>query len=90
MHKLIINQTVRAQTPETNGDVSMTIIMIFIRTNISVTKIPTLPGYELGGIRKLNQLRITVIVVGIKTCATTRVNFLFNQGGIENAWYMIG
>ena len=68
---------VRAQIPDTVGDVSITIIIMFIRTNISVTRIPTLPGYEVGGIRKLNQLRITIIVVGIKTCATTRVSFLF-------------
>ena len=69
-------QMISAQIPDTVGDVSITIIMMFIRTNISVTRIPTLPGYEVGGIRKLNQLRITIIVVGIKTCATTRVNFL--------------
>lgn len=73
----MIIQMVRAQIPDTVGDVSITIIIMFIRTNISVTRIPTLPGYEVGGIRKLNQLRITIIVVGIKTCATTRVNFLF-------------
>ena len=73
----MIIQMIRAQIPDTVGDVSITIIMMFIRTNISVTRIPTLPGYEVGGIRKLNQLRITIIVVGIKTCATTRVNFLF-------------
>ena len=72
----MIIQMVRAQIPDTVGDVSITIIIMFIRTNISVTRIPTLPGYEVGGIRKLNQLRITIIVVGIKTCATTRVNFL--------------
>ena len=73
----MIIQMVRAQIPATVGDVSITIIIMFIRTNISVTRIPTLPGYEVGGIRKLNQLRITIIVVGIKTCATTRVSFLF-------------
>ena len=73
----MIIQMIRAQIPDTVGDVSITIIMMFIRTNISVTRMPTLPGYEVGGIRKLNQLRITIIVVGIKTCATTRVNFLF-------------
>ena len=73
----MIIQMVRAQIPDTVGDVSITIIIMFIRTNISVTRIPTLPGYEVGGIRKLNQLRITIIVVGIKTCATTRVNFLY-------------
>ena len=73
----MIIQMIRAHIPDTVGDVSITIIMMFIRTNISVTRIPTLPGYEVGGIRKLNQLRITIIVVGIKTCATTRVNFLF-------------
>ena len=73
----MIIQMVRAQIPDTVGDVSITIIIMFIRTNISVTRIPTLPGYEFGGIRKLNQLRITIIVVGIKTCATTRVSFLF-------------
>ena len=73
----MIIQMVRAQIPDTVGDVSITIIIMFIRTNISVTRIPTLPGYEVGGIRKLNQLRITIIVVGIKTCATTRVSFLF-------------
>ena len=72
----MIIQMIGAQIPDTVGDVSITIIMMFIRTNISVTRIPTLPGYEVGGIRKLNQLRITIIVVGIKTCATTRVNFL--------------
>ena len=72
----MIIQMVRAQIPDTVGDVSITIIIMFIRTNISVTRIPTLPGYEVGGIRKLNQLRITIIVVGIKTCATTRVNLL--------------
>ena len=73
----MIIQMIKAQIPDTVGDVSITIIMMFIRTNISVTRIPTLPGYEVGGIRKLNQLRITIIVVGINTCATTRVNFLF-------------
>ena len=73
----MIIQMIRAQIPDTVGDVSITIIMMFIRTNISVTRMPTLPGYEVGGIRKLNQLRITIIVVGMKTCATTRVNFLF-------------
>ena len=73
----MIIHMIKAQIPDTVGDVSITIIMMFIRTNISVTRIPTLPGYEVGGIRKLNQLRITIIVVGIKTCATTRVNFLF-------------
>ena len=62
----MIIQMVRAQIPDTVGDVSITIIIMFIRTNISVTRIPTLPGYEVGGIRKLNQLRITIIVVGIK------------------------
>ena len=72
----MIIQMIKAQIPDTVGDVSITIIMMFIRTNISVTRIPTLPGYEVGGIRKLNQLRITIIVAGIKTCATTRVNFL--------------
>ena len=40
---------------------------MLIKTKINVTKIPTLPGYASGGIRKLNQLNTTIMVVGVKT-----------------------
>jgi hypothetical protein len=45
----------------------MTISVISIRTNIRVTSIPILPGWDVLGNKKLNQLNTTIIAVGMKT-----------------------
>ena len=67
MDKHIVVQTVKPQTPERTGELSMICNFMLIKTKINVTKIPTLPGYASGGIRKLNQLNTTIMVVGVKT-----------------------
>ena len=65
--KQIVVQTVKPQTPERTGELSIICNLILMRTSINVTNIPTLPGYASGGIKKLNQLNTTIIDVGIKT-----------------------
>ena len=67
MDKQIVVQTVKPQTPERTGELSIICNLILMRTSINVTNIPTLPGYASGGIKKLNQLNTTMIDVGIKT-----------------------
>ena len=60
----IIDQMVKPHIPETSGDWRIMLSMIFILTSINKLSNPDLPGNECGGIMKLNQLMITMIVVG--------------------------
>ena len=42
--KQIVVQTVKPQTPERTGELSIICNLILMRTSINVTNIPTLPG----------------------------------------------
>ena len=77
MHKHMVVQTVKPESPEITGELSMACNLMLIKTNISVTSIPTLPGYAFGGIKKLNQLNTTIMAVGTKTWTIVRESFLF-------------
>ena len=65
MTRHIIVQDTRPQIPDFMGDISTTRSKMLIRTRIKTTNIPILPGYTVGGTRKLNQLTMTMIMVGI-------------------------
>ena len=60
----MIVQSVNPQIPDEFGDISTTFSIILMMTKQSTTNIPILPGYAVGGTRKLNQLTKTMIVVG--------------------------
>ena len=77
IHRHVVVQTVKPQSPERTGLSCTTITLICIRTSISVTSVPTLPGWEVLGIKKLNQLNATIIAVGMNTWKIIRRSFLF-------------
>ena len=58
----------KPQIPDFIGDISMTPSKMFMTTRIKTTSIPNLPGYAVGGTRKLNQLTKTMIKVGKYVC----------------------
>ena len=82
INKHIVVHTVSPQTPERTGELSITRNVMLINTNIKATSDPNLPGYDAGGIKKVNQLSTTIIPVGMKSCAKIRLSFLItkNQG----------
>ena len=57
-------QSVNPHIPDDFGDTSTTFNIMFIMTRHKTTNIPIRPGYAVGGMRKLNQLIETIIVVG--------------------------
>ena len=79
INKHIVVHTVSPQTPERTGELSITRNVMLINTNIKATSDPNLPGYDAGGIKKVNQLSTTIIPVGIKSCAKIRLSFLITK-----------
>ena len=66
--KHIKNQQFIAFRPLLSGLPCIVLVITFIMHNTIVTRSPILPGKQLGGIRKLAQLKHTMNVVGIYTC----------------------
>ena len=66
--KHIKNQQFIAFKPLLSGLCCIMLVITFIMHNTTVTRRPILPGKQLGGMRKLAQLKHTMNVVGMKTC----------------------
>ena len=60
----MIVHIVKPHIPDTSGDWAIITSIIFMLTRINRTSSPDLPGYDSGGMIKLSQLTMTIIVVG--------------------------